>query len=66
MTSTRGCSSSCEHFVKFKGVTARPILFSHLMRHDGEGAINHEELFADDRSLRTSRSASTRTSCTLS
>ena len=49
MTLTRGCCSSCEHFVKFKGVTARPILFSHLMRHDGEGAINNEELFADDR-----------------
>ena len=50
MTSARGCCSSCEHFVKFKGVTTCPILFSHLMRHDGEGAINHEELFADDRS----------------
>lgn len=50
MPSSRGCRSSYDCIVKIKGVTARPILFSQLMRSDGEGAINPEELFADDRS----------------
>ena len=50
MPSTRGCRSSYDCIVKIKGVTTRPILFSQLMRSDGEGAMNPEELFADDRS----------------
>ena len=50
MPSSRGCRSSYDCIVKIKGVTARPILFSQLMRSDGEGVINPEELFADDRS----------------
>ena len=50
MPSSRGCRSSYDCIVKIKGVTARPILFSQLMRSDGEGAMNPEELFADDRS----------------
>ena len=50
MPSSRGCCSSYDCIVKIKGVTTRPILFSQLMRSDGEGAINPEELFADDRS----------------
>ena len=49
MPSSRGCSSSYDCIVKIKGVTTRPILFSQLMRSDGEGAMNPEELFADDR-----------------
>ena len=50
MPSSRGCCSSYDCIVKIKGVTTRPILFSQFMRSDGEGAINPEELFADDRS----------------
>lgn len=50
MPSLRGRSSGYDCIVKVKGVTTRPILFSQLMRSDGEGAINPEELFADDRS----------------
>ena len=50
MPSSRGYRSSYDCIVKIKGVTARPILFSQLMRSDGEGVINPEELFADDRS----------------
>ena len=50
MPSSRSCRSSYDCIVKIKGVTTRPILFSQLMRSDGEGAINPEELFADDRS----------------
>lgn len=49
MPSSRGCCSSYDCIVKIKGVTTRPILFSQLMRSDGEGAMNPEELFADDR-----------------
>lgn len=48
MPSSRGCHSSYDCIVKIKGVTTRPILFSRLMRSDGEGAMNPEELFADD------------------
>ena len=66
MPSSRGCRSSYDCIVKIKGVTTRPILFSQLMRSDGEGAMNPEELFADDRSPSPSRSASTRTNCTRS
>lgn len=62
MPSSRGCRSSYDCIVKIKGVTARPILFSQLMRSDGEGVINPEELFADDRSPPLSRSASVRMS----
>ena len=51
MPSSRGCRSSYDCIVKIKGVTTRPILFSQLMRSDGEGVINPEELFAGDRSL---------------
>ena len=47
---TRGCRSSYDCIVKIKGVTTRPIPFSQLMRSDGEGAINPEELLSDDRS----------------
>lgn len=50
MPSSRGCRSSYDCIVKIKGVTTRPILFSQLMWSDGEGAMNPEELFADDRS----------------
>ena len=50
MPSSRGCRSSYDCIVKIKGVTTRPILFSQLMRSDGEGAMSPEELFADDRS----------------
>lgn len=50
MPSTRGCRSSYDCIVKIKGVTTRSILFSQLMRSDGEGAMNPEELFVDDRS----------------
>ena len=50
MPSSRGCRSSYDRIVKIKGVTTRPILFSQLMRSDGEGAMDSEELFADDRS----------------
>lgn len=50
MPSSRGRRNSCDCIVKIKGVTTRPILFSQLMRSDGEGAMNPEELFADDRS----------------
>ena len=49
MPSSRGCRSSYDCIVKIKGVTTRPILFSQLMRSDGEGAMNPEELFADNR-----------------
>lgn len=49
MPSSRGCRSSYDCIVKIKGVTTRPILFSQLMRSDG-GAMNPEEMFADDRS----------------
>lgn len=45
----RGCRCSRETYVAFKKVDHRPILFSQLKRRDGEGAINPEELFADDR-----------------
>jgi hypothetical protein len=48
--SSRGCRSSYDCIVKIEGVTTRPILFSQLMRSDGEGAMNPEELFADNRS----------------
>ena len=37
MPSSRGCRSSYDCIVKIKGVTTRPILFSQLMRSDGEG-----------------------------
>lgn len=50
MPSSRGCRSSYDCIVKIEGVTTRPILFSQLMRSDGEGAMNPEELFADVRS----------------
>lgn len=50
MPSSRGCRSSYDRIVKIKGVTTRPILFSQLMRSDGEGAMDSEELFTDDRS----------------
>ena len=50
MPLSRSCRSSYDCIVKIKGVTMRPILFSQLMRSDGEGAMNPEELFADDRS----------------
>ena len=45
-----GLNTSCGHdcIVRIKGVTTRPILFSQLMRSDGEGVMNPEELFADD------------------
>ena len=46
MPSSRSCRSSYDCIVKIKGVTMRPILFSQLMRSDGEGAMNPEELFA--------------------
>ena len=49
----RGCRCSCETYVAVKKVTRRPILFSQLMRRDGEGAVNPEELFADSRSPQT-------------
>ena len=49
MPSSRCCCSSYDCIVKIKGVTTRPMLFSQLMRSDGEGAINPEELFADNR-----------------
>ena len=55
MPSSRGCHSSYDCIVKIKGVTTRPILFSQLMRSDGEGAMNPEELFADDRSPASER-----------
>ena len=42
MPSTRGCRSSYDCIVKIKGVTTRSILFSQLMRSDGEGAMNPE------------------------
>lgn len=48
MPSSRGCRSSYDCIVKIKAVTTRPILFSQFMRSDGEGAMNPEELFADD------------------
>ena len=51
MPSSRGCRSSYDCIVKIKGVTTRPILFSQLMRSDGEGAMNPEELFADEDEL---------------
>ena len=62
MPSTRGCRSSYDCIVKIKGVTTRPILFSQLMRSDGEGAMNPEELFADDRSPASEQDASIRMS----
>lgn len=37
MSSSRGRSSGYDCIVKVKGVTTRPILFSQLMRSDGEG-----------------------------
>lgn len=49
MPSSRSCRSSYDCIVKIKGVTTRPILFSQLMRSDGEGAMNPEELFAGNR-----------------
>lgn len=48
MPSSRGCRSSYDCIVKIKGVTTRSLLFSQLMRSDGEGAMNPEGLFADD------------------
>lgn len=48
----RGCRCSCETYVAAKNVTRRPILFSQLRRRGGEGTVNPEELFADDRPLR--------------
>lgn len=36
MPSSRSCRSSYDCIVKIKGVTMRPILFSQLMRSDGE------------------------------
>lgn len=55
MSSSRGCSSSYDCIVKIKGVTMRPILFSQLMRSDGEGAISPDELFANDRNSASER-----------
>lgn len=49
MPSSRGCRSSYNCIVKIKDVTTRPILFSQLMRSDGEGAMNPEEFFAGNR-----------------
>lgn len=57
MPSSRGCRSSYDCIVKIKGVTTRPILFSQLMRSDGEGVMNPEELFANDRTPPPNRSA---------
>ena len=51
----RGCRCSCETYVAVKNVTRRPILFSQLRRRDGEGAVNPEELFADDRPFQSER-----------
>ena len=39
MPSSRSCRSSDDCIVKIKGVTTRPILFSQLMRSDGEGML---------------------------
>lgn len=50
MPSARGCRSSYNRIVKIEGVNTCPILFSQLMRSDGEGTMNSEELFADDHS----------------
>lgn len=44
MPSSRGCRSSYDCIVKIKGVTTRPILFSQLMRSDGEGAMIPSEI----------------------
>lgn len=52
MPSSRGCRSSYNCIVKIKDVTTRPILFSQLMRSDGEGAMNPEEFFAGNRTPR--------------
>lgn len=49
----RSCRCSRETYVAVKNVTRRPILFSQLKRRDGEGTINPEELFADDRPFRS-------------
>ena len=49
MPSSRSCRSSYDCIVKIKGVTTRPILFSQLMRSDGEGTMNPEELFVSNR-----------------
>ena len=49
MLSSRGFHSSYDCIVKIKGVTMRSILFSQLMRGDGEGMMNPEELFAGNR-----------------
>lgn len=48
----RGCRCICVTYVSVKNVVHHPMLFSQLRCHDGEGAINPEELFADDRPLR--------------
>lgn len=45
----RGCRCSSETYVAVKNVTRHPMLYSQLNRRDGEGAINAEELFANDR-----------------
>lgn len=55
MPSSRGCRSSYDCIVKIKGVTTRPILLSQLMRSDGEGVMNPEELFAGNRSPASGR-----------
>lgn len=49
MSSSRCCRSSYDSIVKIKSVATCPILLSQLMRSDGEGAMNPEKLFADDR-----------------
>ena len=56
MPSSRSCRSSYDCIVKIKGVTMRPILFSQLMRSDGEGAMNPEELFVTIAALLLHRS----------
>lgn len=66
MPSSRSCRSSYDCIVKIKGVTMRPILFSQLMRSDGEGAMNPEELFADDRSPASEQERVHETNCTRS
>ena len=66
MPSSRGCRSSYDCIVKIKGVTTRPILFSQLMRSDGEGAMNPRSCSQTTAAPPPSRSVSTRTSYTRS
>ena len=49
MPSSRSCRSSYDCIVKIKGVTMRPILFSQLMRSDGEGVIIAAEMLRRSR-----------------